>query len=429
MGNLGFVAMDNQVVTHQSGVSRLCNSIICAICVAPVLVIVAIFVLGWNEQRAVCEAKAIAQSSDEVVQVKCNSAAAGDGALILFSCPLSKTGLTPLAAKNSDFSDVLSYTGTGLSITAEMYQCVETEHSETKKDKVGGGTTTVTTYTYSKEWRNALVNSDSFQKKSSTSFITNCGVDNPSAWPKGLPENGAQYAPSVEVGAFTIEGEYVRMVPLNTPVLASSTPSGWSLNSTSTYMSDKWVVGGDSHNIGRVRVSFKGTDWSSPMVTVLGENHGGVISRWTASSSWLCSGFSIAKLRTGTVDKDVFFKDLQAESDAITMILRIVGFLVLWFAFSRIGGPLGIAADCVPCIGPALGDSLEAILCCVSCPPACSCALGIIGVMWVVMRPAVGIPLILVFLVTCGASCVIYQRMKNPRSRDFRHDGLATQLA
>lgn len=401
---------DNQDVTHQSGLSRLCSSILCAICVAPVLVIGAVCVLGWNEQRAVCEAKAITQGSDEVAEIGCDSATAGDGSLVLFSCDLSQAGLTPLSAPNSDFSSVLSYTGTGLSISVEMYQCIESSSSETKKDSVGGGTTTVTTYTYSREWRSSYVNSNSFKKKSSSSYISNCGVDNP-AWPSWLPTGGAQYAPSVDVGAFTIEGEYVSMVPLDTPVLASSTPSGWSL-SGNEYSSNQAVVG--SMNIGQVRVSFKGTDWSSPGVTVLGENNDGVVSQWTAADSWLCSGFSLASLRMGTVDKDTFFEDLQASSNAITMILRIVGFCVVWFAFSRLGGPLGVAADCIPCIGPCLGDMVEAIVCCVSCPPACGCALGVIGVVWVAMRPEVGIPLMLIFFVTCCASIgfLVYKKMQ-----------------
>merc|ERR1712151_147064 len=176
--------------------------------------------------------------------------------------------------------------------------------------------------------------------------------------------------------------------------------------------SDKWKV--SDSDIGRVRVSFKGTDWSSPRVTVLGENTGGEIGRWTASDSWLCSGFSLAKLRPGTVGKDTFFEDLQAESNGITYALRIVGFLVIWFALSRIGGPLEVAADCIPFVGPFLGDAVDTILCCVTCPPACGCALGVIGVVWVVMRPAVGIPLLLIFLVTCCASVgyVVYQRMQ-----------------
>merc|ERR1711972_808606 len=102
-----------------------------------------------------------------------------------------------------------------------------------------------------------------------------------------------------------------------------------------------------------------------------------------------------------------------------TIILRILGFLVIWFALSRVGAPLGVAADCIPCVGPCLGDAVETIVCCATCPPACGCALGVIGIVWVVMRPAVGIPLILIFLCTCGGSLgyMAYQRM-NQKSGD-----------
>mmetsp|Transcript_53040 Transcript_53040/g.148878 ORF Transcript_53040/g.148878 Transcript_53040/m.148878 type:complete len:111 (+) Transcript_53040:1078-1410(+) len=70
----------------------------------------------------------------------------------------------------------------------------------------------------------------------------------------------------------------------------------------------------------------------------------------------------------------------------------------MWFAFSRLFGPLEVAADCIACVGPCLGDSIAAIACSVSCLPGCACALGVIGIVWVVMRPAVGIPLILFFI-------------------------------
>jgi len=397
---------DNQEVTRQSGLSRLCSSIICAVCVAPIVVIIAVFVLGWNEQRAVCEARAIDEGSENVEEIGCDSATAGNEALVLFSCDLSSAGLTPLSAPGSDFS--LSYTGTGLSITAEMYQCVEHSSSSTTKDSVGGGTKTVTTYTYSKEWRSSQVSSSSFNAKDSDEYRNNCDVNNPS-WPTWLPDNGVQYAPSVDVGAFTIDSDYVAQIPLTASVFASSTPSGWSLNGD-YYESSKARQGNE--NIGMVRVSFKGTDWSSRTVTVLGENKGGAISRWSASDSWGCSDFGLAELRMGTVDKDVFFEDLQAESNAITTVLRIVGFIVIWVAFSRVCGPLEVAADCIPCIGPYIGNFIDGVLCCISCPPACGCALGVIGIVWVAMRPQFGIPLMIIFFCTCCGSIgyVVYSK-------------------
>merc|ERR1712151_659572 len=69
-------------------------------------------------------------------------------------------------------------------------------------------------------------------------------------------------------------------------------------------------------------------------------------------------------------------------------------------------GPLGVVADCIPCIGPMLGDSIETITCCISCLPATACCSLIVGIVWVGMRPQLGVPLLLVF-VACiaGFAC------------------------
>merc|ERR1712157_65321 len=93
---------------------------------------------------------------------------------------------------------------TGLRVDAQMLQCIQHEHSETHKDKAGGGSTTITTYTYSVEWAPKYVNSQDFDPKglSSSNFRMNCGIHNPQ-WPMDLPENRELYAPQMKVGGFT----------------------------------------------------------------------------------------------------------------------------------------------------------------------------------------------------------------------------------
>mmetsp|Transcript_756 Transcript_756/g.1584 ORF Transcript_756/g.1584 Transcript_756/m.1584 type:complete len:441 (+) Transcript_756:59-1381(+) len=392
---------DNQEVRNQSGCSRLLNSIVCALCVAPILMIAACWTLGWNERRAVCDARAIAEGKEVVEQVGCGSKWSGDGELVMFSCDLSTDGLAPLSPESSDFESSVSFVGVGLTSVVEVFQCQEHEHSETKKDSVGGGTTTVVTYTYSTDWSSSYIDSASFSStgKSSSNYMSKCGVENPT-WPSYLPTPGSQWNPSAKVGAFTIPSELVRQISLDAPVLASTTPSGWTY-ANGYYQSTIPGYQFQSNGIGRARVRFYGNDWSMPTYTVLGRNEAGTVDRWTASDSWLCSGFTLIDLRTGTVSIDRLFSALEAESNATTHILRFLGFLLLWFAFSRLFGPLEVAADCIPCVGPCLGDSIATIACCVSCLPGCACALGVIGVVWVAMRPMVGIPLVLIFLCTC----------------------------
>jgi len=399
-------------VSHQSGCSRMLNSIICALCVSPVVTLGMVVMLGWNERRSVCGMRALFEGRDKAQEVGCDSASAGNGKLVIFNCDLKTEGLTPFTFPGSDFS-FSNYIGPGISVNAEMLQCVENSRTETKKDSVGGGTTSVTLYSYTVEWKSSRVDSSNFKGKGNmgSPFWNVCGGDNP-PWHSGMPDSRSQSVASMKAGAFTIENGMPGALPLTKPLQASNSPAGWSYDAGSIQYTRPPSGGTQKNGIGSARVKFMGFDWSLPKVTVVGENRGGTIQSWTASDSWLCTGFTVMKLKQGSVDKDAFFDAMESENSAVTYVLRVVGFIVIWCAFKSIAGPLAVAADCIPCIGPCLGDSIEAIACCVTCPPACACALGVIGMVWVAMRPVVGIPLMLFFCCTMGSYTVYLMKKK-----------------
>mmetsp|Transcript_50925 Transcript_50925/g.142504 ORF Transcript_50925/g.142504 Transcript_50925/m.142504 type:complete len:461 (-) Transcript_50925:284-1666(-) len=400
----GISLQDNQEVSHQSGGSRLGESFVKAFCVAPLLILGMCFLVGWNEKRAVCDSRAIDAGRDNVNIVGCDDASASVGELVMASCNIQRRGL-PTFSGGGDFAS-LSYTGTGLRTDASMYLCVESSSSQTTKDSVGGGTTTVTTYTYSLEWRSSWVDSSTFAKRQSDNFIRSCGADNP-PWPDALPQSGSKYAPTIEVGPFTTS--LASSVPLDTPITNWQPPTAAWDKTGSAFTSSNWRV--NDKGLGNVRVVFYGNDWSNPMATILGLNDNGRITRWTAPNSWLCSGSGLLDLRMGAYSKDELFDALKGEAAALTWVLRIVGFIVMWVAFCMCCAPLGVIADCVPFIGPYIGDGVETLACCIACPPACACCLGVAGVMWVAMRPLVGIPLLLFWVfVMCGFAYFLGQK-------------------
>merc|ERR1719285_602088 len=98
----------------------------------------------------------------------------------------------------------------------------------------------------------------------------------------------------------------------------------------------------------------------------------------------------------------------------MTYILRVVGFLLLWLAFSLLFVPLEVAADFIPCIGPCLGDNIAIVTCCISCLPGLAFSLGVIGCVWVFMRPLVGIPMLAVFVITLGL--FVFFKLKNKKA-------------
>lgn len=393
-------------IQRESGASRLLNSMIVAVCLAPLLCIGAMFMLGWNEKRSVCDQNAIREATDVVSEVPCTASSTSNGGLVMFSCDIDKESAQEFTLPGTDFASA-SYKGTGFKTVTKMLQCVETRHDEKHKTG-GGGTETRTTYTYSTEWVDHYVDSGDFKMKYSTEsgWSRNCGVDNP-AWPAGLPETKTAYASQAKVGPFTIPKTYVQQVPLDTAVSPSDFPVGWkSGGAEGTYSTTKWVVPG-GNGIGQVTVAFKGNNWKDPMVTVLGSNSDGTIAPWKAPATWLCSGSMIQNLKPGRISKVDLFADMANAASVVTWVLRILGFGMMWFACSRFAAPLGVVADCIPCVGPWIGDKVETVACCITCFPACACCLGIIGVVWVAMRPMLGIPLMLIFFATLGAGLAL----------------------
>mmetsp|Transcript_27727 Transcript_27727/g.64492 ORF Transcript_27727/g.64492 Transcript_27727/m.64492 type:complete len:184 (-) Transcript_27727:897-1448(-) len=170
---------DNQEVSHQSGCSRLCCSFVTAFLVAPLVIFVSVLVLGTNEQHSVCQQKVIAEGKEKAVEVlDCQNVDAGNGGLVMMNCEIQKPQ-EPLHGEGAFAA--LSHVGTGLRTKAEMLQCVEEKHKVTHKDHIGGGKTTVTTYTYSTQWVDHHVDSSTFHKTYSSSFRINC-TGNPQ-WP------------------------------------------------------------------------------------------------------------------------------------------------------------------------------------------------------------------------------------------------------
>jgi len=345
------------------------------------------------------------QGKDVVEEIGCSSTTEGNGELVMFTCPLDTATTYSTFNPNGDFSDRgVNFFGAGLKTVAEMYQCVESVTTHTSKDSVGGGTTTTKTYHYTMKWSSTHETMNNPTAYRSTNMYYACGISssdpNPS-FPAGLPTGGSQYSTNqIKVGDFSVDFTTPSsLFTLDSSVTAASVPYGWTFygwTSTGyTYYSSQWER--DSHSgLGRVRVTFYGNDKSQSTLTILGENENGAIKRWTAADSWLCSGWTLAEARFGDLTKDNLFESMDSSNFAILWILRLVGFCVAWFAWSRLAGPLEVVADCIPCVGPCLGDMVEAVACCVSIFPACACGMLVCGIVWVVMRPMIGIPLMII---------------------------------
>src|SRR5262245_51901613 len=146
-------------ITSQSWLSRIAESIR-SVLVGGLLFVVSFPLLFWNEGRAVRTAKSLEEGAVAVVSVPADSVdPARDGKLV----HLSGEATAGSAVMDPDFG--VSAPVLKLLRSVEMYQWQEEKKSEQRK-KLGGGTETVTTYTYKKTWSDDRVDSSSFKEPS-----------------------------------------------------------------------------------------------------------------------------------------------------------------------------------------------------------------------------------------------------------------------
>lgn len=411
-------------VTHQSGISRLFNSIIAAVCIAPLVLLVVAFIVGFNEKRAVCESRAIDAGAAKIKEVStCDSFKDTDGKLVFLQCDVGKAEVDVSSMKLGPFmkeiGDAKKFQSTGLQVKVEMLQCKENVKTSEKKDQGGGGgKTTVNVYTYTREWSSSRIDSTTFNKDArndpASGFQKECAAENPD-----FPIiSSTAYADTAAFNAYKLTESYVKKIPLDKKAITQAPDDTWDDKDceghfhfcTNDKYSAKSVKG-----LGKLRVSFFKFDDANKQMTVLGENKDGVIDIWTAPNSWMCKEEPLGGLKTGKVSSEDFFKDLRATSQAVTWLLRLGGFCLAWLAFSMMLAPLGVVADCIPCIGPCLGDMMEAVACVVAICPACACTMLVAGVCWVFMRPMLGIPLMLGSVIIFGVM-LFFRMQKSART-------------
>lgn len=165
------------------------------------MILVAFPLLFWNEGRAVKTYKALTQGASEVISVSPDTVAEeNDGKLVHFSA-------------QADTKDILQDSVFGVETNAiklervvEMYQWIEEEHQEDSSSNDGS---TVTTYSYKKEWSRSVIDSTKFYRG---------GHDNPHSM--AVPSE-TFYAKNVTVGAFIFPVDKIQEIEGDEPLTVS----------------------------------------------------------------------------------------------------------------------------------------------------------------------------------------------------------------
>lgn len=404
---------EGETEEETSGAERMQQKMYLA-CASPFFMLFCLILLGWNEKRAVCDAKAIIKGKEVAIEAACNANTSNINGLIVFSCELQKDELTPPTPLPGITGT--NYQGICMQKKSVLYQCKETVTSKTEKTS-GGGTKTIKTYSYAKAWSGSKLTRSYGGGTATTANKAKarsaCGANYDSTTNANLLQStGKTYIPKAHFGSYKVGGALLKSVACNTPVAVSSIGSPWRLDGGAIKQ------GPNPDNIGTLKVSYVTNSWAADKImhTVLGKNTAEGIVPYSIPGSWLCGAQDISDLRSGTNTKDQLFEAMAAENTTTTWALRFFGFLFLWCSCTCMFGPCEVLADCIPMIGPMLGDMIEAIICCMTCPPASCCCFFVCAIVWIAMRPIMGALFLvgsLCFFCAAGGGLFMMQKNKN----------------
>lgn len=332
-----------------------------------ILFIAAFPILFWNESRAVKTADALEEGAAAVVSVASDTIdSANEGKLIHI------TGQAKTDAVLTDTTFGISVPAMALERIVEMYQWEEKSHSE-QRDKLGGGTETVTTYTYSKGWFTRAIDSSSFKEQ---------GHDNPG----GMPYEGLKnFAPSATVGAFVLSQQQIsNMSPEKTYQLPANVaaPAGF-VKSENYYYKGANIA---NPQIGDVRVSFKMSDPQQP-VSMVGKQTGSNITSYTTSN-----GHAINMFKRGTESAEAMFQSAKDSNKMMTWIIRLVCFFMMFTGLKMVFAPLAALGKVIPILGTIVGGATSVVAFLI----ALVCFFVAVAIAWFAARPVLGIGLLVV---------------------------------
>ncbi len=375
-------------VTSQSWFSRL-RGAFKGILVGMLLVLLACWLLFSNEGRAVKRYKTLKEGGGTVVSVTSDRVdAANDGQLVH----------TQGFAETSDFLTdpefAVSASAVHLQRDVEMYQWRQDEQSETRK-KLGGGSETVTTYSYRKAWSDQHIRSSSFKKPQ--------GHQNPASMPYASRTISAS---EVTLGAFRLASGLISQMSNYKPLPVSSTdllPDH--LRQTAKLHNGGLYIGPDpaSPQVGDLRITFRYVEPDT--ISVVAGQQAGVLGSYQAST-----GGTIQLLTGGFVAADTMFESAKQANKVMTWILRFVGFLLMLFGFKTIFRPLPVMADVVPALGRLVGAGTGSIAFLL----AALVSLFIIATAWLYYRPWLAFLLI---AVAVGVVFAIVRALKKAGGR------------
>jgi len=357
-------------VTSQSVFGRIGKSFV-GVLVGLVLIIGSVVLLFWNEGRAVATAKSLREGAATVIDVPSdNINPANDSKLI------HVTGDTAAADSLEDPLFNISETALRLRRNIQVFEWKEKKESK-KRDKIGGGSETTTTYSYEKTWSPDLTKSSGF--KSPEDHRNPAKLEIPK---KEFVANDAT------LGQFKLTSGIIAKIPGDEALAVTDEKLS---NVSSNFKSklkvegDEFYLGADPANpeIGDEKISF----------TVLRPGTVSIVAAQTKHSFapyTTQNGREIELVEAGSVPAPQMFAHAQAANRTLTWILRAVGFGAMFFGGLLLLGPISALAHILPFLGSLveIGSAVVAFFI------SAILSMLVIATAWIVYRPILGVALI-----------------------------------
>jgi hypothetical protein len=375
-------------VTNQSWFSRI-GGAIKGIIFGFILFIIAFPLLFWNEGRAVKTYKSLKEGSGAVISVLADQVDPNNEGKLVH---LSGRASTEETLTDPVFG--VSENALRLRRKVEMYQWQEHSESETKK-KLGGGTETVTTYSYSKVWTDKAISSSGFKKSAEH--------ENPGSMPYTSEEQTAKH---VTLGAFQLSSSQVRRINRFEPLAVNSdTALPKNLAKSIMRQANGFYLGADpaSPQVGDVRIQFESV--APTEVSIVAQQEGSRLRPYHARA-----GGDIELLQIGEHSAEAMFQKAQTDNKILTWILRTAGFLLMMIGLSMIFKVFSVLADVLP----FLGNIVEAGTGFIAFLLAAVLSLITIAIAWIVFRPLLGIILL---AVAVGLTVLISTKVRASKAK------------
>lgn len=362
------------------------------------VVLVSIGVLAWNEGRAVTTARALTEGAGAVVTLDATGHAPGGAPTTGRLVHVNGKIVGPVPTDPEFAAPPTPANATRLSRVVEMYQWKEEKKSKTE-NKLGGGTETVTTYSYSRGWSKNAVDSGSFAQPS--------GHQNPP-----MPVEGKTFTQkrTLLVGdrSWGVAGSELgsigetRRLPLDeTQAQAIAAAVGTKLPVRVAQGAAYFGYEPTRPQIGDLRISWEAA--TADRASVVAADVGSDLGPWTSSN-----GRAIFLIRDGDVPAAAMFEEAQQANATMTWIFRAGGIFAMLVGFNVMFSLLGVIGDVIPFVGSIarFATGLVAF--------ALTAILGplTIGLAWLAVRPLIGGAIIVVGLLVGGGAWMAARRRR-----------------